>query len=733
MSTSETARQNKLKSTFSSYKGNKKTGKQYTVGEDSSSSSSSSSSSGTSTPTIKQQTEEERKANMLISDSVDRSKGIDRSKEAIAKLHNSSSSREITESERQALINRYDQSPLRPDLIKDQLSSGAAQIQSIKNGVQQPNRSSSELRAEIVQSQNQQSTSYNPFLKSPEEQLKEADQKEQQEAMDLGMFEETASGYEAHVANYLGPLTGSKYASARFVGGALEAVVLTPTAVPRLVTGLVRNPSSTVQGVVQGTAEQLIEDPARGTGQLVGMVLTGKALGEGAAVIKERLPAISTGEQSFLVKTKIADTAKPLMEQPKPVIQAEFQSTALGQDVFKISEVQSQVGAAAKTQPSMDVLVGETKGGYTDVYLNVDKATAQQLSQKYTGTIENIKTPQGSAVVFEPTAERAITVFEKTDSARIGTPERILLGEESQPGIRTSNPFRIEKRRNLQPGSIELSESAKALPEYTAEVNARGKVVTDFNINDYYKSPEFADPLQLNSGTKLVEQPRPGFFASEEATLGRSRTFTEYKEPAFIGDMPEMQTRYARVKQELTFKEPDAVKSDLSHMQRLYDEAANRGYDPIRGPDIFGDKSARISRTSTPRGSSSPFYVPSTFARSAPSTGPNTSFKTDQIPGLFPNTAPMPNPFADSVISPSPSRKSQYDVLPAAGINAPGTGISSPIMEPLVPVVEEVQTRAKRKNSEFVDPLSDFDRFNKEWKNPVLSGMDILGSTGRRK
>ncbi len=150
----------------------------------------------------------------------------------------------------------------------------------------QQERSAAELRREIVQSQNKQSTSYIPFLKSNEQQLREAEAKEQEAAMNLGRFDNTAAGYEKKVDTTLDPLTGSNSAALRFAGGFSEAIAYTPTAIPRIATGIVRNPAATIQGVVQGTAESVIRDPARGAGQLAAMVAGPKMAKGGLKGIK---------------------------------------------------------------------------------------------------------------------------------------------------------------------------------------------------------------------------------------------------------------------------------------------------------------------------------------------------------------------------------------------------------------------------------------------------------------
>ena len=450
-------------------------------------------------------------------------------------------SRTITPEEKQAIVDRYDSSPLRPDKVKDKLIEAP-----VFNPSSPQTATATELRRNVVQSQIDQTAANTPFLKTQEQQLREAEQKEQAAAMNLGKFEPYASKYESRVSNFLSPLTGSSVSAARFAGGFAEAIAFTPTAIPRVIVGLGRDPGATVQGVVQGIPEQVIADPARGLGQVAGMVVGGKALAKGGSAIKSKLPAVATGEQGFLVKTKVLEIADVPEPGIKPTIQAEYRGSAFGIDNFDITKFNNEIAPLKPTNAAgREIFVGETRNSLTDIYFKLDSEQAAQLSQRYTGNVRNIKTPEGSFVEFEPTGKIEPPIYERS-GARIPTAEPELIGK--MPGSNVK-PFgteggasiRLEKRVNLQKGDLSLSNSNRQLlPEFTTTIEGRGKVVTDFDINEFYGPPATRDPLQLESGVSIIEAQRKGFFASEEAILNPRKQVREYKKPTFIGEMQEV-------------------------------------------------------------------------------------------------------------------------------------------------------------------------------------------------
>lgn len=68
--------------------------------------------------------------------------------------------------------------------------------------------------------------------------------------------------------------------SLRVVGGAAESILYTPTALPKMAIGLVKDPAGTVKATLQGTYETFKTDPARASGQVAGMFIAGKAAGK---------------------------------------------------------------------------------------------------------------------------------------------------------------------------------------------------------------------------------------------------------------------------------------------------------------------------------------------------------------------------------------------------------------------------------------------------------------------
>jgi hypothetical protein len=181
-------------------------------------------------------------------------------------------------------------SPVSPDYAQ------RVQMGALAAGIQD-NRTASELRRDIVQSQG--TIAYIPGQPSEGERLRELDRLEAAKSMQLGKYENKAAAYERSVASTLMPLTSSGYKSARFVGGVAEGIAYAPVAIPRTAVGLATNPAATVRETVLGPVEQIIADPARGTGQLTGMLLFGKGVSKGAGVIKANAPAMTQGAKAL--------------------------------------------------------------------------------------------------------------------------------------------------------------------------------------------------------------------------------------------------------------------------------------------------------------------------------------------------------------------------------------------------------------------------------------------------
>jgi|GEM_PF-4356454 len=452
------------------------------------------------------------------------------------------------------------------------------------------NNSTVDLRLKYIQETSQQATTpYIPGQPTTIEKLTAADKQEGRNAMNLGKFEDTASSYEEKVGTILKPLTGSKYPKVRFVGGALETIAYTPTAVPRLFTGLAKNPDATIRETLNGQGEQIINDPARGAGQLAGMAVLGKGLSKTGSAVKTKLPAVATGEQGILLKTKVVESPLDLKTSPKATNFAEYKNTVFGKDVFKTWEANTELVNIEPKAKGSSVLIGETKNGITDVYTRISKPQAEAIAKKYYSNTRNIKTPEGSFLEIEPTGKIDPAVFNKLDK-RIETPNFKEIGTlKESNNLNIKNPFRIEKRVNLDKGILKFSDSKTLqLPEFTKTVTGNGKTVVE--------------PLSLESG--LVKKSR-SLWNDNTATF---KPPVEYAtKERFIGEMPEMQTRFVNNKQFLTkFKEP-SIKMDISDIQKLYNDAPKRGYDPIQTPKAV--KKVSLDRSVKANRGISPFFA----------------------------------------------------------------------------------------------------------------------------
>jgi hypothetical protein len=578
----------------------------------------------------------------------------------------------------------------------------------------QPERSAPALRKELIQSETGTTVSYVPGQPTTAERLRQEEQKEGMSAMDLGKYEKPAARYEGGVESALNPLTSSQYKSARFVGGVAEAVAYTPTAIPRLVKGLTTNPAATVRESVLSVPESIIADPARGVGQVAGMVISGKAAGKAMGAAKKAAPSINiaSASQDVLVKVRVPEAPKVTTADPLPIKQAEYKGTVFGQDSFKISDVQSQVNPASNPQPSTNVLLGKTKDGFTDVYFKIDKAMALDMSRKYTGNVENIRSPQGSFAVFEPTGIIDSVSFQKSGAARLPKPAEQIgsLPEKSvRPfGVEPSGDLlRIERKVNLQEGALKVSPiNQLQLPEFTKTVEAKGKVANDFNIRDFYKSPRFEKPLQLESG--LVKQ-RRNLFADTTAELKPRLQYQE--KPTIIGNMPEMQTRYVNVERPLAMKDP--LKTDMSQMQKLYDKAAKQGKDPI--PTI--DSISRVKTTRFPGQSRSPapIVIPSLLPRGTPSPKGKAepALSKYSTPIRFHELAAIPK--TDFMREPAGRSKTplSYPVLKDATVVTTST-----VPKLLVPKISESRKKRQPKKKSKGSAEWEYDRIANKYNNP---------------
>lgn len=166
---------------------------------------------------------------------------------------------------------------------------------------------------------------YRPDLRA--QIFQNIDEKKQLEsisAMDLGRHEPTAQKYEEGLANILEPLTNNSIGPVRAVGGLVEPIAYIPTAVPRTMVGLVRNPTATVGGMVQGLAETLVTDPWRGGGQLGGVVLGPRIIAKGAKTVPRGVQSAELKLQVLKNERTLINMAKKKdpFKQPGPVTEA---------------------------------------------------------------------------------------------------------------------------------------------------------------------------------------------------------------------------------------------------------------------------------------------------------------------------------------------------------------------------------------------------------------------------
>lgn len=497
---------------------------------------------------------------------------------------------------------------------------------------------------------------------------------------------------------------------------AVQAPELLPSAL--LVAGL---------GTVDYTVNTIKTDPLQLVTDLAVFSALGYGAGKAGSAIKSKIPVISTGEQGILLKTKLVESPTIPETVPESTITAEYLGKSLGKDVFDIQESVLDVSTVKPEVAGTDILIGKRKGEVNDVYFNIPESNVSEISANYYTKTRNIKTSEGSFLEVEITGKMDPVSFTKSNSPKISGPENtVLIGELSaqSPG-KFKSPFRLEKRVDLQKGKLTVSDSQiLQIPEATITLDSSGKVVSDFNIYDYYRNPDFEQNLQLGSG--LVKA-KKSFLASEEATLNPSTKYVQKE--AFIGEMPEMNLKILRGQdifrmQELydtgletsknklaAYKEPDLSNNDLARMQRLYDEAASRGSDPITRPEQL--TRTTLERITNPERSFFPGIVPS--------HGTSTVTHTSNMPDLSPAT----NPFPEFEPAPAPS--------PAPAKPKPGTKVETKFAEALntniealleMPSLKKVKSsRESKSGSKKVRRKKssswEYDRLVNDWQNPL--------------
>ncbi|WP_342305534.1 hypothetical protein [Methanolobus sp. ZRKC5] len=373
-------------------------------------------------------------------------------------------------------------------------------------------------------------------------------------------------------------------------------------------------------------------------------------IGAGAGAMKSKLPAItsSSTEQGFLLKMKVPEAVKIQEPVVKPTTEATYKGSAFGVDSFEIKAVNREITTIKPQQPATDVLIGKKSGGYTDIYVELSDKQAAAISKQYTGKLRNIKTSEGSFVEFEPTGKIESAIYEKSGATKINAPDTSgLIGD--MPEISTTkftNPFRVEKRVDLQKGELTIGDSnVLQLPEFTREINVDGKVVNDFNIYDYYKKPDFQEPKMLESGL-VKDRSLKNFISDEQGALAVKPRYN-VKDP-FIGEMPPMTLKSVKVEQPLaTYKDSDVSMIDRTQKFSDINEAAKRNIDPSSIQDSI--ISTQIKQFSNSKRSANPLGLVFSVGSTVPQIKP--------IPDSFPrpntNNEKSTKPYRDSIPEPS--------------------------------------------------------------------------------
>lgn len=470
-----------------------------------------------------------------------------------------------------------------------------------------------------------------------------------------------------------------------------------------------------------GTVDYAVETAKNDPGQLVADVAVFSALGYSAGkiggAIKSNVPAISTGKQGFLLKVKVPEstTVDPVI---KPTIQAEFKGSGMGFDGFDIQKINTEIIPFKATTAGKEVLIGDTTKGLTDIYIRTNEAQARALSNQYTGNVRNIKTPEGSFVEFEPTGKIEYPIYQRTGS-RISTSTPEMIGEIPKVNLKINNPFRFEKRVNLQKGELQISNSnTLQLPETTTTINIKGKVVKDFDIRKFYKEPVFQEPRQLNTGTITLKEPLPrgSLLSSETAELmPRSKYRTQLK-PTEIGEMPQMNIRSVKVERPLVSFKESSNKIDISDMQKLFDDAVKRGSDPIQPPSPL--KKVSLNRYSKPGKGFMPVLAglpdSSTVPQTKDVTLPDMITGVSPFPVIDPDPFPSPDPYHSSRRSRTPTPATS-ETIPDINIR---TLIKLPEIKPVKyrkPKDKNVQQKSKKRKSTSWD----YDRLLNDWQDPT--------------
>lgn len=492
-----------------------------------------------------------------------------------------------------------------------------------------------------------------------------------------------------------------------------EVFVQRPTLLPTAV-------SVAALGTVDYTIDTAKNDPIQLVSDAAVFSALGYGIGKAGTTIKSKVPAIATGEQGILLKTSISES--PIVNKVgiEPTTFVEYKGSAFGQDIFNIKKFNTELTTIKPKPKGAEVLIGETKGGYTDVYTPVTESQAAAISQNYYAKTRNIKTSEGSFLEIEPTGKIETPIYEKSGQ-RISTSQPELIGNSPESStLNLQNKYRIEKRVDVQKGELSISNSdTLQLPEFTQTLNSKGKVINDFNIHEFYKNSEVEPIKQLESGhakqnirKSLVNDESGNFNINDffEAPLkDKVRGYTMQEKPTYVGDMPEMNIKMQKASNKVSLKE--SKKTDIAEVQKLYDEASARNSDPV---------SNKVSLKRVNKQNKNTFGIFADFRQDSTisiSDGLN-------IPELIQYPKPSPNqsskPAIRSVSSSSKSSKTP-DATTTKGVLS--IALEVPKMPVKVPKDYNKDKSKKKKLPKDKKEKWDYDRLINEYKNPL--NMDV--------
>ncbi|WP_048138776.1 hypothetical protein, partial [Methanosarcina sp. 2.H.T.1A.3] len=202
--------------------------------------------------------------------------------------------------------------------------------------------------------------------------------------------------------------------------------------------------------------------------------------------------------------------------------------------------------------------------------------------------------------------------------------------------------------------------------------------------------------------------------ASEEAILRPRKRVTEYKEPTFIGEMSEMQTRFVHAEKPVLKFQESPSKLDMSQMQKLYDEAAKHGNDPLSKSETA--KKVSIKRVSQPDREFMPFIAgfPEISPSAQSKTMPEGVTLTEMM--AFPDTSTTQDPYPEPY--PESAKQKSRNTKPSRPKDDYFEDVPDLFIPRILPSDGENKPRRKRKarKSEFDFEL---DKSQNLWKNPM--------------